>query len=103
MAYEVLLELRIFLEGGGTMLTLGGGTGMAGATGLVAELSPRSTGNLFHPGSIVRARSRQAASPILYGYPETFTIFHGNGHLFGAAPQDPPPTVLQYRTPQPPP
>jgi hypothetical protein len=103
MGYEGLAELRRFIEGGGTMLTLGSGTGFVSETNLVRQIAPQATPGLFHPGSIVRARMRQPKSPILYGYPDVFMIFRGNGPLYSVPAADSNLTVLQYGTRRPPP
>ena len=101
MGFEGLAELQRFAEEGGTIVTLGNSTRLAGGTGLARTLSEQTTRTLFHPGSVVRARARQAKSPILYGYPETFTIFRGNGPLFSVATRDSSMVVLQYGTRRP--
>jgi len=69
---------------------------MAAGSGIARALSPHSAGALFHPGSVVRARSRRKASPILYGFPEQFPLFRGNGPLFEVDPRDSAMLVLQY-------
>jgi hypothetical protein len=97
--FEGMGELQRFVEEGGALITLGNSTRMASReTGLVRELGPVTTRTLFHPGSVVRARTRRADSPMLYGYPETFTIFRGNGPLFSVATRDSAMLVLQYGT-----
>jgi hypothetical protein len=98
MGFEGLNELRKFLADGGTMITLGNSSRLAAETGLVRDMGTKTTRTLFHPGSVVRARTRRAVSPILYGFPETFTIFRGNGPLFTVAERDSAAVVLQYGT-----
>jgi hypothetical protein len=98
MGFEGLAELARFLEAGGTVVTLGNATRLAGETGLARPLSATTTRTLFHPGSVVRARARQRTSPLLYGFPETFAIFRGNGPLFQVAERDSAMVVLQYGT-----
>ena len=96
--FEGLAQLQRFVDDGGTLITLANATRLAAETGIAAPLSPHATRTLFHPGSVVRARSRNAASPILYGYPEVTTIFRGNGPLYEVEPRDSSMLVLQYGT-----
>jgi Zinc carboxypeptidase len=96
--FEGMAALRAFVDGGGTLITLAGATALAAETGIARELSPHRTGSLFHPGSIVRVRARRRDSPILYGYPETTTIFRGNGPLYQVNDRDSAMIVLQYGT-----
>src|SRR4029077_6752332 len=77
-------------------VTLGASTTLVSASGIARALSPHGAGSLFHPGSVVRARARHKASPILYGFPEQFTLFRGNGPLFEVDQRDSAMLVLQY-------
>mgnify|MGYP001598381802 FL=1 len=63
-----------------------------------AALEPHPTRTLFHPGSVVRVRARRATSPILYGFPDTTTVFRGNGPLYQVGARDSAMLVLQYGT-----
>jgi len=94
--FEGLGELQKFVDAGGEIVTLASSTSMISGTGIAAALSPHGAGGLFHPGSVVRARIRHAASPILYGYPSQFTIFRGNGPLLEVDRRDSAMLVLQY-------
>jgi hypothetical protein len=98
MGFEGLGELRRFVDEGGLMLTLREASRLAGESGFVREMSPLALGQLFHPGSVVRVKSRRSNHPILYGYPETFNIFRGNGSLFALNRRDRGMMVLQYGT-----
>lgn len=94
--FEGLGELQKFVADGGEIITLGAATSLVVGTGIALPLTPHGAGGLFHPGSVVRARSRRARSPILYGYPTQFTIFRGNGPLFEVDARDSAMLVLQY-------
>jgi hypothetical protein len=96
--FEGLAALQRFVDDGGTLITLANATRLAAETGIAASLSPHAARTLFHPGSVVRVRSRRSASPILYGYPEITTIFRGNGPLYEVEPRDSSMLVLQYGT-----
>jgi hypothetical protein len=96
--FEGMAGLQQFVDDGGTLITLGGATRLAAETGIAAPLSPHVTRTLFHPGSIVRVRARGAPSPLLYGYPDTTTVFRGNDPLYQVQPRDSAMLVLQYGT-----
>jgi hypothetical protein len=98
MGFEGLGELRRFVDEGGLMLTLREASRLAGESGFVREMSPLALGQLFHPGSVVKVKQRRSNHPILYGYPETFNIFRGNGSLFALNRRDRGMMVLQYGT-----
>jgi hypothetical protein len=96
MGFEGLAELQRFVDDGGTLITLGAATRLAGQSGLARELSELTPRTLFHPGSVVRARARAPKSPILYGFPEVTHLFRGNGPLFQVDARDSALVVLQY-------
>jgi Zinc carboxypeptidase len=96
MGFEGLAELQRFVDEGGTLITLGSATRLAGESGLARELSELTPRTLFHPGSVVRARARAPKSPILYGFPEVTHIFRGNSPLFQVNARDSALVVLQY-------
>jgi hypothetical protein len=98
MGLEGLAELGRFVDDGGTLVTLGNSTRLPVESGIARALSTMAPRTLFHPGSIVRARTRRSESPILYGFQESFTIFRGNGPLFQLDPRDSTLLVLQYGT-----
>ncbi|WP_194974292.1 M14 family zinc carboxypeptidase [Aquiflexum lacus] len=74
-------NLRKFVEEGGLLISFDNTSSIVAEAGLTPELSPVSAGSLFHPGSIIRAKARNSGHPVLYGYPEEFTLFRGNGPL----------------------
>ncbi|GAB2611314.1 M14 family zinc carboxypeptidase [Belliella aquatica] len=74
-------NLRKFVQEGGLLIALENSASIMAELGLAPELSPASSGSLFHPGSIVMAKIRRSDSPIVNGYPEEFSIFRGNGPL----------------------
>jgi len=98
MGFEGLGQLRNFVDAGGLMLTFREASRLAGETGFVREMSSLSLGTLFHPGSVVKVKARRSGHPVLYGYPETFNIFRGNGSLFSLSRRDRGMMVLQYGT-----
>jgi len=65
-------------------------------TGLADGLDIYDASGLFHPGSIVMAKVRQAGSPVLNGFPNSFPIFRGNGPLLQVKKYDRGKMLLQY-------
>jgi hypothetical protein len=96
--FEGIAALQSFVEAGGTLITLGNATRFAAETGIAREFSAHAASGLFHPGSVVSAKARQPGNPLLYGFPETFHVFRGNGPLWQVAKRDRAMMVLQYGT-----
>jgi hypothetical protein len=89
-------NLQKFVESGGLLITLDNTTTIIADTGITSALSSASQGDLFHPGSIVQAKVRNSGHPVLYGYPETFPIYRGNGPLLQTGKYDRDMMLLQY-------
>jgi hypothetical protein len=98
MGFEGLAELRRFVEAGGMLITLRNSSALVAESGFAPPLSPQPAGQLFHPGSVVRVRARRTDHPVLYGYPETFHVFRGNGPLLQVPRRDRAMMLLQYGT-----
>ena len=96
--FEGLANLQTFVQSGGTLITVEGANALVAESGIARPLAPQSSGNLFHPGSVVRAKARRSDHPVLYGYPETFQIFRGNAPLYRVAKRDRSMMLLQYGT-----
>jgi len=96
--FEGMAELKKFVDNGGVLITLDNSTIMAAETGIVRDLQPYNAPGLFHPGSIVTVKKRNSDSPVLYGYPETFHVFKGNGALYQVAKYNRDMMLLQYGT-----
>jgi hypothetical protein len=79
MGHDGLLELRRFVEGGGTLVTLGSATTVPAEFGLVRGLGIRVPDELFIPGSVVRARVANPRHPITWGYQDAPPIFERFG------------------------
>ncbi|WP_296697879.1 M14 family zinc carboxypeptidase [Algoriphagus sp.] len=91
-------NLKKFVEDGGLIITLDNSTNMVAETGIVRNLESYSASGLFHPGSVVTVKIKQSESPVLYGFPETFPIFRGNGPLYRVDLKDRDMMLLQYGT-----
>lgn len=94
--FDGIAELSKFVMDGGVILPFDNSAMLVSQTGIGRELKVANTGNLNHPGSIVRVKKRQMDSKILYGYPEVFTIFKGNGPLLDVDASNKHMMVLQY-------
>lgn len=91
-------QLNLFVDGGGVLITLDNSTKMVAETGIARELEPYQAQGLFHPGSFVQVKARKSGSPLLYGYPELFHVFRGNGPLYQVDKYNRNMMVLQYGT-----
>ncbi|MFO0981114.1 MAG: M14 family zinc carboxypeptidase [Planctomycetota bacterium] len=94
-------HLEQFLADGGVLITLADASVLAVDGGLVHEVDRFRAQGLYTPGSEVRARFRRPSHPIAYGYPETTSIFRGNGSLFTVDDADAGLVVLQFGTGKP--
>lgn len=95
--FSGIAELKKFVEDGGVLITLDNSTNMAAETGIARALEGYNASGLFHPGSVVQVKARHP-HPVLYGYPEVFHVFRGNGPLFQVDKLDRGMMLLQYGT-----
>lgn len=95
-----LNNLKKFVKDGGVLIPLENSANIIADAGFTSEVSSFSPAGLFHPGSIVSAKARKTGSPILYGFPEIFHLFKGNGKLLETAKYDRNLVVAQYGTGQ---
>ena len=91
-------NLRKFVEAGGVLVTLDNSSLMIAETGIVRDLEEAPAPTLFHPGSIVLVKNRQPNSPVMYGFPETFAVFRGNGALLQTKRYNRDMMLMQYGT-----
>jgi len=96
--YVGISNLSQFVKEGGVLVPLGNSASIIADAGLGPGISNFTPSGLFHPGSVVTVKARNTSSPILYGYPEIFHIFKGNGKLLRTAKYDRNMLVLQYGT-----
>lgn len=94
--FDGIAHLATFVKNGGVLVPFDNSSLLVAQTGIGRELNAANTAGLNHPGSIVRVRSRDLNSKILYGYPEVFEIFRGNGPLLTVNSQNRDLMVLQY-------
>ena len=96
--FDGLNNLNQFVKDGGVLVPLDNSAAIIADAGIGREVSSFSPSGLFHPGSIVTVKARNPNSPILYGFPEIFHIFKGNGILLETEKYDRHLMVLQYGT-----
>lgn len=96
--YFGMNNLKKFVKDGGVLIPLENAAAIIADAGMSNEVSSFTPAGLFHPGSIVTAKARQPQSPIMYGFPETFNLFKGNGKLLSTAKYDRHLVVAQYGT-----
>ncbi|MBW7946690.1 MAG: hypothetical protein H3C60_09700, partial [Sphingomonadaceae bacterium] len=85
MGLEGMVELRKFVEAGGTLITTGDASAVPVEFGLVNDIvSTRTTGDFYAPGPIVKAKVLQPKNPVFYGYDETeMPVRWASNALFG--------------------
>jgi hypothetical protein len=96
MGFAGLAALRDFMEQGGTLITLGSATTLPVEMGLVREVGTADRGQLFVPGSIVRSQVARPLNPLVYGYGESFPVFHQFGPYLDVPTRQRGRTVLRY-------
>jgi len=93
-----MAQLREFVENAGVIISLDNSSQILANTGVVKDLQTADAAGLFHPGSVINVKVRKTDSPILYGFPEVFPIFRGNGPLLQVAKYNRNMMLLQYGT-----
>jgi hypothetical protein len=91
-------QLKKFVEAGGVLVTLDNSSLMIAETGIARDLDQVNAQTLFHPGSIVTVKNRRPDSPVMYGFPETFSIFRGIAPLLQTKKYNRDMMLMQYGT-----
>jgi hypothetical protein len=76
--YSGLAQLQQFVEDGGVLLTLGGGSTLALEGGLVRSVPRANVTKVFTPGVELKVTFNQPEHPIAYGYGERTAVFRTN-------------------------
>jgi len=76
--YQGLAQLQEFVEQGGVLLTLGGGSTLALEGGLVRGVPRAQVKDVFTPGAELRASFTLPHHPIAYGYGAETAVFRTN-------------------------
>lgn len=82
MGYEGLLALQRFLERGGVLIAEGSATRFPVQMGLTRRVEIESPAGLVARGTVLRTAVADTASPIAYGYPETFASYYNQMPVF---------------------
>ena len=96
--FQGMENLRQFAEAGGVLISLDNSSNILATAGVTNYLQPYEASGLFHPGSVIQVKARKKDSPVLYGYPETFPVFKGNGPLLQLKKYNRDMMLLQYGT-----
>ncbi len=93
---EGVKHLRTWVEQGGTLITIKGGTAFASAAGAGLTSTESKGVTRQTPGAIVTVETR-GRSPLTIGYPDSFHVLSRNTRLFSAGGKGKP--VLSYAKP----
>ncbi len=96
--YAGMAQLSKFVEEGGVIISLDNSSQILANAGILRDLQTADAPGLFHPGSIVNVKVRNANNPVVYGFPEVFPIFRGNAPLLQVAKYNRDMMLLQYGT-----
>jgi hypothetical protein len=80
-----LVNLETFVRQGGVLIVAEDTSQLAGAYGLTPGLSVQAASRLNAPGTIMRAKIVDGASPIAYGYGGDLSIYSAPGLVFGVS------------------
>src|SRR4029078_5777354 len=100
MRCEELLNLNRFVQGGGTLIALGGAGTLPVEGGMVRQAFP-AQGGFNSPASERGAKVVRPEHPIVYGYEELTHVFRGNGPIFDVPKPERSRIGLQFGTKKP--
>ncbi|MGH7504160.1 MAG: M14 family zinc carboxypeptidase, partial [Longimicrobiales bacterium] len=80
-----VLNLRNFIEAGGTFVTLTSSASLPIHFGLAPGISVRETENLWAPGGVFQTTVADAGSPLAYGYGEQLGVYFEDSPVFAVA------------------
>jgi hypothetical protein len=85
LGWTGLINLENFVRKGGLLITAEDTTELANTFGFTPGLSVQRPTRLNAPGTIMRAKFVDGASPIAYGYGDGLSIYSAPGLLFGVS------------------
>jgi hypothetical protein len=85
LGWTGLVNLENFVRKGGLLITAEDTTELANTFGMTPGLSVQRPTRLNAPGTIMRARFVDGASPIAYGYGDALAIYSAPGLIFGVS------------------
>src|SRR6185436_5340398 len=83
MGWDGLQNLIKFVKDGGLFITVDDSTDFAVQLGLTAGVTLTRSNRLRAVGDILRMKTVDVASPIVYGYGESLAMYCSNGPIFG--------------------
>ena len=99
IGWSGMAELQKFVEGGGTLITLGNGTSLPLDGGLVSGIERvRGDGNVWTPGVELVARFARPSHFLAYGYGEQTSLFRDSLPVYGLRKVDRGLAVLRWGT-----
>ncbi len=85
LGWTGLSNLENFVHNGGLLLTADDTSDLAVTFGLTQGVSITRSQRLKAPGTVVRSKFVDLASPIAYGYAENLSVYMSNGLVFGVS------------------
>ncbi len=85
LGYDGLVNLEAFIRKGGVLITADDTTQFAAMFGMTPGLSVAAPTRLRAPGTIMRSKIVDAASPIAYGYGDGVSIYSAPGLVMGVS------------------
>jgi hypothetical protein len=85
LGWSGLANLEAFVRKGGVLITAEDTSDLATTYGLTPGASITRSQRLKAPGTVVRSRFVDLASPIAYGYGENLSVYMSNGLIFGVS------------------
>ena len=86
---EGVLNLKRFVERGGTLVTLTNSSQLPIHFGMAGGVRVADTPNLWAPGGVFRTQSADATSPLVYGYGEELGVYFNRGPVFADGARNP--------------
>jgi hypothetical protein len=83
LGWTGLQNLQSFVERGGLLITANDTANFAVSFGFAPGVSVTAPQRLRVPGTVVRSKMVDAASPIAYGYNDNLAVFCSSGPIFG--------------------
>ncbi len=85
LGWSGLENLQNFVRRGGLLITANDTSGFAVSFGFTPGVTISPSQRIRVPGTVVRSKTVDAASPILYGYKDNLAIFCSSGPIFGVS------------------
>jgi hypothetical protein len=85
LGWNGVANLDAFVRNGGLLITTDDTSELAVGFGLTAGVSASSSQRLKAPGTVVRSKFVDLASPVAYGYTENLSVYISNGLVFGVS------------------